>query len=36
MDSEELRQRTMRFAERSIRFCRTLSNTWETRQIADN
>ena len=33
MTSEELRSRTMRFAVRVVRFCRTLPNTWEARQI---
>ena len=31
--SEELRARTMRFAVRVVRFCRTLPDTWEARRI---
>src|SRR5207248_10084752 len=33
MTSRELRDRTMRFAVRLVRFCRTLPHTWEARQI---
>ena len=33
MTSEELRNRTMRFAVRVVRFCRTLPDTWEVRRI---
>ena len=33
MTSEELRQRSMRFAVRVIRFCRSLPDTWEARQL---
>jgi four helix bundle protein len=33
MTSEELRKRTMRFAVRVVRFCRTLPDTWEARRI---
>jgi four helix bundle protein len=33
MDSTELRERTMRFAVRAVKFCRTLSNAWESRRI---
>jgi four helix bundle protein len=33
MDQEELRNRTMRFAIRAVRFCRTLPDSWETRRI---
>lgn len=33
MDFEELRRRSMRFAVRAVRFCRTLPNTWEARRI---
>jgi four helix bundle protein len=32
--AEELRQRTFRFALRIIAFCRTLTDTWEGREIA--
>jgi four helix bundle protein len=30
---EQLRQRSMHFAVRVVRFCRTLPQTWEARQI---
>src|SRR3954468_22836828 len=33
MTSQELRDRTMRFAVRLVRFCRTLPHTWEARQL---
>jgi four helix bundle protein len=33
VDAHELRERTMRFAVRVVRFCRTLPATWEARQI---
>ena len=31
--SEELRNRTMRFAVRAVRFCRSLPDSWEARRI---
>jgi len=34
MDQAELRERTMRFAVRSVKFCRTLPETWEARRMA--
>src|SRR5262245_37037634 len=33
MDSQDLRDRTKRFAVRTVRFCRTLPGTWEARRI---
>jgi four helix bundle protein len=33
MDSQELRERAMRFAERAVRFCRTFPDTWESKRI---
>ena len=33
MTSEELRNRTLRFAVRVVRFCRTLPDTWEAHRI---
>jgi four helix bundle protein len=33
VNSEALRNRTMRFAIRAVRFCRTLSAAWEGRRI---
>src|SRR5262245_42140393 len=33
MTPQELRDRSMQFAVRIVRFCRTLPNTWETRRI---
>ena len=33
--AEELKERTMRFALRVMRFCRTLPDNWEGRFIAD-
>jgi four helix bundle protein len=32
--AEELRQRTFRYALRVVAFCRTLTDTWEGREIA--
>lgn len=32
--AEELRQRTFRYALRTIAFCRQLPETWDTREIA--
>jgi len=34
MDQAELRERTMRFAVRAVKFCRTLPETWEARRMA--
>jgi four helix bundle protein len=34
MDQEELRNRTMAFAIRAVRFCRTLPDLWDARRIA--
>jgi len=33
MTPEELRDRTMQFAVRTVRFCRTLPESWEARRI---
>jgi four helix bundle protein len=33
MNAKELQARTMRFAVRAVRFCRTLPATWEARRI---
>jgi four helix bundle protein len=33
MTPQELRNRSMTFAVRSVRFCRTLPDTWEARRI---
>jgi four helix bundle protein len=33
--ADELKERTMRFALRVMRFCRTLPDSWEARFIAD-
>jgi four helix bundle protein len=33
--AEQLRERTMRFALRVMRFCRTLTTDWEGRFVAD-
>jgi four helix bundle protein len=33
MTPQELRKRSMAFAVRTVRFCRTFPNTWEARQI---
>src|SRR5262245_16589138 len=33
MDPQSLRERTQRFAVRTVKFCRTLPHTWEARRI---
>ncbi len=33
--AEQIKERTMRFALRIVRFCRTLPDTWEGRHIRD-
>jgi len=33
--AEQLRERTMRFALRTVHFCRTLPDTWEGRHVRD-
>jgi four helix bundle protein len=33
--AEDLKERTLRFAERVVRFCRTLPKNWEGRHVAD-
>jgi len=33
--AEALKERTMRFAVRIVRFCRMLPDTWEGRHVSD-